>query len=339
MSEPIDNTALATISDALEGDAPRPVKRSDEISPIELGKVLAASGYFRDAQSASQAAVKVLAGQELGIKPIAAMTGIYIVKDKVFVGASLLASIVQQHPRYRYEVKTLSNEKCTITFYDGDAEAGTSEFSIDDAKRAGTQNIDKFPRNMLFARAMSNGVKWYVPGVLGGLPVYTEGEIPEDAPPAPEPANQDERLAQAAGLPAPSVAIDPNPEPEAKPAPKARKAKPEPEPEPEPDVVAPEPQPGDDVPEPEAIAALVPEKQDELTMEDVLAQFGIEGDNRKFVLGLNPPSPRHLCALFESIENTPGRLANNAIGFFRTLGRDISWQWLIEREQVNLGGL
>jgi hypothetical protein len=35
----------------------------------------------------------------------------------------------------------------------------------------------KFPRNMLFARAMSNGVKWYCPDVTSGVTVYSEGEI------------------------------------------------------------------------------------------------------------------------------------------------------------------
>ena len=31
----------------------------------------------------------------------------------------------------------------------------------------------KYPRNMLFARAMSNGVRWFAPEATGGLPVYT----------------------------------------------------------------------------------------------------------------------------------------------------------------------
>ena len=55
---------------------------------------------------------------------------------------------------------------------------GTSAFSIDDAKKAGLagDNWRKYPRNMLFARAMSNGVKWYCPNVFGG-PVYSPDEL------------------------------------------------------------------------------------------------------------------------------------------------------------------
>jgi len=36
--------------------------------------------------------------------------------------------------------------------------------------------MDKFPKNMLFARAMSNGIKWFTPDVFAG-PVYTPEEL------------------------------------------------------------------------------------------------------------------------------------------------------------------
>jgi hypothetical protein len=39
-----------------------------------------------------------------------------------------------------------------------------------------TKNIDKFPKNMFFARAISNGVKWFCPDVFSG-PVYTLEEM------------------------------------------------------------------------------------------------------------------------------------------------------------------
>ena len=45
-----------------------------------------------------------------------------------------------------------------------------------DAKKAGTKNLEKFPRNMLFARAMSNGVKWFTPDIFSG-PVYVPEEM------------------------------------------------------------------------------------------------------------------------------------------------------------------
>lgn len=61
---------------------------------------------------------------------------------------------------------------------------GISRFTLDDARKAGLikdnarATWNATPRNMLLARTMSNGVKWFVPEVLGGLPVYVEGELP-----------------------------------------------------------------------------------------------------------------------------------------------------------------
>jgi len=50
---------------------------------------------------------------------------------------------------------------------------------MQDATKAGlaSQGIWKsYPRNMLYARAMSNGAKWYCPSIFGG-PVYHNGEL------------------------------------------------------------------------------------------------------------------------------------------------------------------
>ena len=151
-----------------------------EMSLSELGNVLTKSRYFTDATDASQAIVKVLAGRELGIGPIASMTGIHIIKGKPALGANLLASCLKRSGRYDYRVKELTPQNAVIEFFEtigGKRESlGISAFSIADARAAGTQNLDKFARNMLFARALSNGVRWYCPDVTGG-PVYTPEEL------------------------------------------------------------------------------------------------------------------------------------------------------------------
>jgi len=58
------------------------------------------------------------------------------------------------------------------------ANFGITSKSDEDAKKALTKNIDKFPKNMLFARAISNGVKWFCPDVFSG-PVYVPEEMQE----------------------------------------------------------------------------------------------------------------------------------------------------------------
>lgn len=163
--------------------------------PIRLGEVLAESGYFTDAKDAAQAAVKVMAGQELGFGPIASMTGIHIIEGKPALGANMLAALVRRHPEYDYRVTELTNEKCSLTFsYRGDDLEPPSEFSFEDARRIKWYDKKKgdwrpltdkgpwrfYPRNMLFARAMSNGVTFHCPDLCAGAPVYTPEELGGD---------------------------------------------------------------------------------------------------------------------------------------------------------------
>jgi len=143
---------------------------------INIGKAFAESGMFADTKSAAQAIVKIQAGQEIGIPPFAAMTGIHIIQGKPTIGAGLIASRVKGSGKYDYKVVEATELKCSIDFYQGKDKIGNSTFTIEDAKKAGTKNIDKFPKNMLFARAISNGVKWYTPDVFSG-PVYTPEEM------------------------------------------------------------------------------------------------------------------------------------------------------------------
>jgi hypothetical protein len=151
-----------------------------EVDLFRLGDVLAQSGYFQDARQAAQAIVKVMAGRELGFGPIASMTGIHIIQGRPAIGADLMAKAVKRSGRYNYRVTELTDEACSVEFFEKSAEAwqsiGTSRFTKQDAAKAKTKNLDAFPRNMLFARAMSNGVKWFCPDALG-LTTYTPEEL------------------------------------------------------------------------------------------------------------------------------------------------------------------
>lgn len=145
-----------------------------------VAKALAVSGYFQDATEVAKAYVKVQAGQELGLPPVASMSGIHIVKGKPTLGANLIATLIKNDPRYNYRVLELTDDVCRIKFYEDGQECGISEFTAADAQKAGTQNMNKFPKNMLFARAISNGAKWFTPGIFGGVTVYTPEELGAD---------------------------------------------------------------------------------------------------------------------------------------------------------------
>jgi hypothetical protein len=183
-----------------------------------LGALLAKSGYFQDARDAAQACVKVLAGQELGLPPIASMMGISLIKGKVTLSANLMAALIRQHG-YDFRVERLEQDGCTLSFLAKDGkELGKSTFTAKDAQAAGIRGdmYNKYPRNMYFARAISNGAKWFTPEIFGGVPVYSDGELggdegevvqPEPAPqPAPVPAR---RVEEAKPLPAPLLDIEP----------------------------------------------------------------------------------------------------------------------------------
>ncbi|RZJ81475.1 MAG: hypothetical protein EOO20_25145 [Chryseobacterium sp.] len=143
---------------------------------MTMAQTFADSGMFTDAKAMGQAFVKIQAGQEIGIPPFAAMSGIHIIQGKPTIGAGLIASTVKGSGKYDYKVIQMDEKACSIDFYQGKEKLGNSTFTIEDARKAQTKNIDKFPKNMLFARAISNGVKWYTPDVFSG-PVYTPEEM------------------------------------------------------------------------------------------------------------------------------------------------------------------
>ena len=162
------------------------IRTMDDLA--RLGNMLAQSGYFTDAREAAQAGVKVLAGLEMGIGAFAAMSGIHIIEGKPSVGAGLMAAAVKRHPKYDYRVKRHDAEACVVTFYEDGEVVGESSFTIEDAKQAGVAFKSrqgyptpwaKNPRNMLFARALSNGVRWYCPDVFD-VSTYTPEELGAD---------------------------------------------------------------------------------------------------------------------------------------------------------------
>ena len=195
--------------------APTRVLDADEAH--HLGQLLASSGYFADAREAAQAAVKVMAGAELGLGPVASMRGVDIIKGEVSLGAGLVAALVRRSERYDYDIRRWDDEGCEIVFTrDGKELQPPSTFTQADAQRADLirPNRDgspgayqKYPRNMYFARAMTNGARLHCPDLFAGS-VYTSEELGApveadvvDAVPEPSP-----RSAPAAPPPRPSSA-------------------------------------------------------------------------------------------------------------------------------------
>ncbi len=157
--------------------------KGQSLGIMQLGEVLIESGYFQDAKQASQAVVKILAGAEIGLGPIAAMTGIYIIKGKITLSASAMAAVIKNSGKYDYRIIEHSNEICKIEFYQDGEKVGLTEFSMNDANQADLPNgtnahsWKKYTRNMLFARALSNGARWFCPDIFAGNPAHTPDEL------------------------------------------------------------------------------------------------------------------------------------------------------------------
>ena len=158
-----------------------PIRSMDDLA--RLSDMFARSGYFTDAREAAQIGVKILAGREMGFGPFASVNGVHVIQGKPAMGANLMAAAVKAHPKYDYRVITMTDERVEIEYLQDGESLGVSKFDAKDAAQAGTKNLQKFARNMLFARAMSNGVRWYCPDVFMGSSVYTPEELGSDIPP------------------------------------------------------------------------------------------------------------------------------------------------------------
>lgn len=141
--------------------------------PMAMADIFSQSGMFPDIKSQSQAVVKILAGKELGLTAFESMASIYIVGGKLALTSKAMASLVKRSAKYDYKVDKLDNEECTISFmYKEDKSLiGVSTFTFKDAAAANLANKDvwkNYRKNMLFARALSNGARFFCPDAISG---------------------------------------------------------------------------------------------------------------------------------------------------------------------------
>lgn len=152
--------------------------------PMEITSLADAfvkSGFFADTKQQAQAIVKILYGQELGIGPVASMLNVHVIEGKPALGSNLMAAIIKRSGRYDFTVDRHTTTECVLTFYTGQRKLGQSTFTIDDAKRAGVagrQNWTRYPKAMLFARALSMGARMYCADIFLGA-IYEPEELRE----------------------------------------------------------------------------------------------------------------------------------------------------------------
>ena len=160
--------------------------QTDEIDRMaRVASIMSKSGYFKDARDAAQAFAKLLFGRDLGLGPTQALTDIQIIEGKPQLSANLQASLLKEHPDYDYRAEhgtDGSEAYCEIIVFKNGQEVGRERFTWGDAQRAGLIERNKhtwakYPRNMLFARAISNAVAFHCPEVTSGIRTYGPGEL------------------------------------------------------------------------------------------------------------------------------------------------------------------
>lgn len=148
---------------------------------MQIAQACALSGFYKDVRNASQALVKMLAGREMNIGPIMALSVIHIIEGRPTASATVLAAKVKASKRYDFRPVRRDNEACILEWLDRGKVVGRSEWTMEDARRAGLANKTNWkhhPRAMLFANALKEGMRVYCPEICCG--VYSTEELAPD---------------------------------------------------------------------------------------------------------------------------------------------------------------
>lgn len=183
----------------------------------QIGKAFVASKMFGDDMDrTSMAITKIMAGQELGLAPFASMRAVHVIEGNATLSANTMAGMVKSSGKYDYDIKKKDLTGCEVEFFEirsgKRVKLGIETYDVDEAKMAGMfdpectnapleHNIRKitmykkgggswqkdgcnckanwknYPKAMLFARCISNGVRTYCPDVFSGMLVYTPDEL------------------------------------------------------------------------------------------------------------------------------------------------------------------
>jgi hypothetical protein len=157
----------------------KPIEPGDLNEVMTFAQVAVRTGTF-GLKNIEEAAFRILYGRELGMSVFQSIMGIDIIQNRPGLKAGTVASLIQRSGRYEYRVGEWDHLKCVIEFFDNGMVLGSSTFTIDDAKRAQVykegSNWSKYPKAMLFARAITQGARAYCPSIFFG-PIYSSEEL------------------------------------------------------------------------------------------------------------------------------------------------------------------
>lgn len=167
---------------------------------FRLASAMAQSGLLPEKLRGkpSDVLVTVLYGQELGLAPMQAVQGIYVVNGRPTLAGQTWLSLARKHG-HRVKVDEQSGESCTITMTRGDTgEQHTETYTIAQAKAANLTSKDTWknhPQRMLMWRAVGHACTFLCPEIALGFSPDAEDETAPSAPSLAEvAANRDKPI-------------------------------------------------------------------------------------------------------------------------------------------------
>lgn len=154
---------------------------------LELAKTVAASRLFPGVDNPAAAMTLMLLCESDGLHPIEAMRRYHIIHNRPSMRADAMQAEFQRHGGTVRWVKSTA-EECEAVFShpthapDGFPVHITLKELIERNVAGSNPNYKKFPRQMLRARAISEGVRAVHPGICTGI--YTPEEVADFDPPA-----------------------------------------------------------------------------------------------------------------------------------------------------------
>jgi hypothetical protein len=131
--------------------------------------------------------VQILAGQELGLSPMAAIRGIHLIEGKSVLAADTMVALVLRSGLAEYFSCVEGSDQLVTyeTKRKGSPVAQRGTWTVEDTKRAGLQMKDnwrQFPRAMMKARAKAALARDVYPDVLAGCYDPDEIQVPVREP-------------------------------------------------------------------------------------------------------------------------------------------------------------
>jgi hypothetical protein len=155
------------------------------VNDIQTMAVAVVKSQLFGMKTVEQATALMLIAQAEGYHPALAARDYHIIQGRPTLKAETMMARFQQQGG-KVDWKTLTDEEVTATFSHPSGGSATITWTFDQAKRAGLTGKDNwknYPRAMLRARVVSEGIRTVFPGVVLG--VYTPEEV-QDIPPTPK---------------------------------------------------------------------------------------------------------------------------------------------------------